>query len=104
MIDEDKITRKASEELFKATQEIYNPEPSKETKMFNRKRQLQKEINEIEEYEHRNDAEIERQKKLRLRQAVKEHQREQQKINEAINTQSSQVSHVGKGGKLSYGY
>ena len=104
MIGDAKKGEEIEEETFRMSQETYNPGPSEQTKQDLRKKQLQKELQQIEIEKHKNDFKIEAMRNQRLRQEVKKHLAEQKLIDVAINTQSRQTTHTGPGGKVIYGY
>ena len=89
-MDEDLINKKAMERQSKMMESIYSPEDSEDTKRFKRKQELQKELSEIDLYEHRHDKKIEEMKKARLRKEVEKHMREQRRINFAVNQRFEQ--------------
>ena len=103
MKNETEFNERVEQEAFEMSQKTYFPEDSAEKKMDNRKQQLQKELLEIEIEEHKGDKLIEAQKMARLRKEVEAHQREQVKINQAVNNQFSQMTHTNKDGRIIYG-
>jgi len=85
MIDSDAIHKRASQELFDATQEIYNPPKTESQKLNEEKIALRKRLVEIEQKENVIDPQIIEMKKRVLHHAVEMHKREKQLSNRQLD-------------------
>ncbi len=94
---------KEEEETSKLFTDQYFPQPSKETKQFLNKQELQKQLRDIEIWEHRNDPKKEAERKRKLRQAVELDIKEQQKRNVAVNRSWVQNTSKDNDGNLIFG-
>lgn len=103
MIDEEKLTKKASEELIEMSRKDYFPEPSDNAKLNAEKVELKRRLLKIEEEEKKIDPQVLAERKERLHKARLLHERDARLHAQQIDQQFSQMTHTDKDGQIIYG-